>query len=188
MLSDSGYTTILPHQLYRYLNEDAPLPAKPIMITFDDTHLEHYTVAAPALTQVGFKGVFFTMAVVIGKHGYMTTAQIRLLSDSGHAIGGHSYDHPDLRKLDKKEWDLQISKPKHQLEQITGTSITSFAYPNGAWNDIAIMELRARGITMAFQLSNRQSPKEPLYTIRRLMVVGDWTPHVLNKYLKSSFR
>lgn len=32
MLSDSGYNTILPDQLYAYLNEGKPLPKKPIML------------------------------------------------------------------------------------------------------------------------------------------------------------
>lgn len=187
MLYDSGYNTIPLDQLYESLTKGVPLPPKPIIITFDDTHLEHYTMAAPVLSHVGFRGVFFAMAVVIGKQGYMTTAQIKLLSDSGHTIGGHTWDHPDLRKLDKKEWDYQLSKPKHQLEQITGKSINCFAYPYGAWNEISIQELKARGITTAFQLSNKQSQKEPMYTIRRLMVAGNWTPDALYKRIKGSF-
>ena len=187
MLHDSGYNTILPDQLYDNLKKGVPLPPKPIMITFDDTHLEHYTMAAPVLSHAGFKGVFFTMAVVIGKKGYMTTAQIQLLADSGHAIGCHTWDHPDLRKVDGNEWEHQISRPKHQLEQITGKTINCFAYPFGAWNDKAVQELKARGITTAFQLSRKQSEKEPTYTIRRLMVAGNWTPDALNKKMKTFF-
>ena len=114
----------------------------------------------------------------------MTKAQIKQLSDSGHTIGGHTWDHPDLRKLDGKEWDYQLNKPKDQLEQITGKSINCFAYPYGAWNETAISELKVRGVSIAFQLSNRQSETEPLYTIRRLMVAGNWTPDALDKKIK----
>src|SRR5215471_21565690 len=32
MLYDSGYHTIVPDQLYRYLNKGAALPSKPIMV------------------------------------------------------------------------------------------------------------------------------------------------------------
>ena len=187
MLSDSGYHTILPGELYDHFVNGATLPPKPVMLTFDDTHLEHYTMAAPVLSHAGFRGVFFTMAVVIGKQGYMTKAQIKQLSDSGHTIGGHTWDHPDLRKLDGKEWDYQLNKPKDQLEQITGKSINCFAYPYGAWNETAISELKVRGVSIAFQLSNRQSETEPLYTIRRLMVAGNWTPDALDKKIKSFF-
>ena len=59
MLADSGYHTVLPDQLYDYLAKGGPLPPKPFMLTFDDTRLEHYTVAAPEMEKYGFKGVFF---------------------------------------------------------------------------------------------------------------------------------
>src|SRR5687768_16358350 len=46
ILSDSGYKTILPNDLYEYLVHGAQLPEKPVMITFDDTDKDHYTVGA----------------------------------------------------------------------------------------------------------------------------------------------
>ena len=46
MLSDNGYHTILPDQLCNYLTGKAVLPSKPIMLTFDDSHKEHYSIAA----------------------------------------------------------------------------------------------------------------------------------------------
>jgi peptidoglycan/xylan/chitin deacetylase (PgdA/CDA1 family) len=58
MLADSGYHTILPDQLYNYLTTGAPLPKKPIMLTFDDTDLDQFTIAAPEMKKYGFKGCF----------------------------------------------------------------------------------------------------------------------------------
>ena len=45
MLADSGYHSISPDQLYAYLLTGAALPSKPIMLTFDDTDLDQYTIA-----------------------------------------------------------------------------------------------------------------------------------------------
>jgi len=45
MLADSGYHTISPDQLYSYLISGTRLPAKPILLSFDDTDLDQYTVA-----------------------------------------------------------------------------------------------------------------------------------------------
>jgi peptidoglycan/xylan/chitin deacetylase (PgdA/CDA1 family) len=56
-LSEAGYHTILPAQLYDYLLHDGPL-SKPIMITFDDTRGEQYTIGAAEMEKHGFKGVF----------------------------------------------------------------------------------------------------------------------------------
>ena len=69
MLSDSGYNTILPDQLYAYLNEGKPLPKKPIMLTFDDTVLDQFTVVNPTLKKYGYKAAYFIMTVSIGKKG-----------------------------------------------------------------------------------------------------------------------
>jgi hypothetical protein len=58
MLADSGYHTILPDQLYAYLTKGAALPSKPIMLTFDDTDEDQYTVAWPEMKKYGFQGCF----------------------------------------------------------------------------------------------------------------------------------
>src|ERR1700690_3095229 len=43
-LKDSGYETILPDDLYNYLTHGAKLPPKPVMLTFDDTDEEQYSI------------------------------------------------------------------------------------------------------------------------------------------------
>jgi peptidoglycan/xylan/chitin deacetylase (PgdA/CDA1 family) len=187
MLADSGFHTILPGQLYNYLTTGAPLPDKPVIISFDDTREEHFTIAAPLLARYDFKGVFFVMTVPIGKPGYMTQMQIKQLADKGHEVGLHTWNHPDMRKLPAAEWDVQISQPKQKLEQITGKAVLYFAYPYGAWNNTSITALKQRGIKVAFQLSNKQSEKEPLYTVRRLMVPGNWTAASLYKQMQTAF-
>ncbi|MGZ5221939.1 MAG: hypothetical protein ACXWC7_17770, partial [Chitinophagaceae bacterium] len=69
LLADSGYTAILPGQLHEYLVTGKVLPAKPVLITFDDTRLDQFTAALPELNKFGFKGAFFIMTVALGKPG-----------------------------------------------------------------------------------------------------------------------
>ncbi len=71
-----------------------------------------------------------------------------------------------------------------QLEKITGRPVKFFAYPYGAWDENIIVELKKRGIKAAFQLTEKQSEKEPLYTIRRLIVAGNWTAATLYEHMK----
>ena len=79
MLADSGYHTITPDQLYAYLISGAALPAKPIILSFDDTDLDQYTVGYPEMKKYGFKGVFFIMTVSLGRPHYMSREQVRTL-------------------------------------------------------------------------------------------------------------
>jgi len=187
MLADSGYQTILPEQLTAYLTTGAPLPAKPIMLTFDDTDLDQYTIAAPEMKKYGFKGVFFIMTVSLGRPRYMTRAQVKELAEAGHVIGSHTWDHQNVKKLKEKDWLTQIDKPTQQLEAITGQPVKYFAYPFGLWNAEAIPELKKRGFVGAFQLSTKRDPQEPLFTIRRTIASGYWSPRSLHNSIIDRF-
>lgn len=188
MLADSGYHTILPDQLLAYLTTGAPLPEKPVMLTFDDTNLDQYTVAAPELEKYGFKGVFFVMTVSLNRPRYMSREQVKELSDRGHAIGSHTWDHQNVKKLKDEAWVTQVEKPSKVLEEITGKPVTYFAYPFGLWNKEAIPELEKRGITAAFQLANSLDDEKPLYTIRRNIASGYWGAETLHKKMIQSYR
>jgi peptidoglycan/xylan/chitin deacetylase (PgdA/CDA1 family) len=187
MLADSGYQTILPDQLYAYLTTGAPLPAKPVMLTFDDNRLEHYTVAAKEMKKYGFKGVFFIMTVSLDRPNYMTRAMIRELADEGHEIGSHTWDHHNVKKYQAQDWITQVEKPSKQLESITGKPVKYFAYPFGLWNKDAIPHLKNYNIQAAFQLSEKRDSTDPLYTIRRIIVPGSWSNNTLRAWMKNSF-
>lgn len=190
MLADSGYHTVLPDQLYAYLTTGAALPKKPIMLTFDDTDLDQYTLAAPEMEKHGFKGVFFVMTVSIGRHGkqpYMDKTQIKDLADRGHVIGSHTWDHHNVKKYQGDDWRIQVEEPTKKLEEITGKSIKYFAYPFGLWNPQAIPELKKRGMIAAFQLADKRDPQDPLFTIRRIIASGYWSPKTLHNNIVNSF-
>ncbi|MBL7738260.1 MAG: polysaccharide deacetylase family protein [Chitinophagaceae bacterium] len=186
-LADSGYHTILPHQLYEYLAYNKPLPSKPVMITFDDTRLDQFTTALPELNKYGFKAAFFIMTVSLGKPGYMSKDQVKQLSDEGHTIGSHTYDHQNVKKYADKDWQEQIAKPSKQLQEITGKKIEYFAYPFGLWNREAIPHLKEHGFKSVFQLSTDRDTDDPLFTIRRIIVTGDRGGTGMQKLMKNSF-
>jgi peptidoglycan/xylan/chitin deacetylase (PgdA/CDA1 family) len=187
MLHDSGYHTILPDELYNYLTKGSALPSKPIMLTFDDSHEEHFSIAAKELEKYGFRGVFFVMTIAIDKPNYLSREEISALSKAGHTVACHTYDHPPLTRLPEIEWAKEIDEPKKLLEKITGKPVDYFAYPYGAWNDRAIEELKKYGIKAAFQLSEHQSPHDPLFTIRRIMVSDAWSMAKLEEEIHTAF-
>ncbi len=188
MLKDSGYNTISADQLYNYLAKGEELPEKPVMLTYDDTDLEQYTVALPEMDKYGFKGVYFIMTVSLGRPNYMSREQVKALSDQGHTIGSHTWDHQNVKKYEQKDWVTQIEKPSKQLESITGKPVHYFAYPFGLWNEAAIPELKNRNFKASFQLSGRRDPNDPLHCIRRIIVPGSWSGEVLDRRIKNSFR
>jgi peptidoglycan/xylan/chitin deacetylase (PgdA/CDA1 family) len=186
-LSDAGYHSILPNQLNDYLVYDVPLPSNPVMITFDDTREEQFSIGAAEMKKYGFKGVFFIMTVSINRPGYMSKEQIKSLSDDGHVVGAHTWDHHMVTKYAGDDWNTQLIKPKAKLEEIIGKPVTDFAYPFGLWNTAAIPEIKKSGYKMAYILATKRDPVDPLYTIRRIIVSGTWSTEGMMKSINSSF-
>ncbi|TDG35944.1 polysaccharide deacetylase family protein [Pedobacter changchengzhani] len=190
MLADSGYKSILPDQLYNYLVYGAKLPKKPIMITFDDTDQDQFTVGATTLKKYGFKGVYFIMTVAIGKKGrinYMTAAQIKQLSDDGNTIASHTYDHKNFAQFKEEDWKTQIDEPTKKLENITGKKVEYFAFPYGVFKKSSLHKLKEHGFKAAFILSTKQDEDYPLYTIRRIIDPGRYSAKNLYYSINKSF-
>jgi peptidoglycan/xylan/chitin deacetylase (PgdA/CDA1 family) len=164
------------------------LPEKPILISFDDTRVEHFlTTVAPILEKYGFRGTFFIMTVSIGKPKYMSKAQIQELAKRGHSIGLHTWDHQDLRKIPQDQWAIQIEKPKAHLEELTGKEITSLAFPFGLWNQEVIRQIKQRRLLSAYQLGGKPDPVDPIFSLLRILVPGNWSGDRLIKEIETRF-
>ena len=187
LLADSGYHSILPDQLYDYLLYGKTLPSKPVIISFDDTRLDHYTVALAELNKYGFKGVFFIMTVSLNRPGYMTKEQVKELADEGHVIGLHTWNHKNVKTFTEEDWAIQIERPWEQLKAITGKPVDYFAYPFGLWNKEGLEKIKQYGFKAAFQLSARRDDSDPLFTIRRMIIPGEWNLPMMQQHLKNSF-
>ena len=184
-LKDNGYVAILPDDIYAYYMSGKALPPKPVMISFDDTRKEHYSVARPLLKKHGYHATFFIMVVSVNKKGYMTKEEIKQLFDEGHCIGHHTWDHPDVRKLPDAMWKKQIIDPKAKLEKWTGGEIKYFAYPFGACDKQSASKIGNSGFNAAFQLAGKLDKDYPLHTIRRLLVHGNWSSKRLLQEMKA---
>jgi peptidoglycan/xylan/chitin deacetylase (PgdA/CDA1 family) len=186
ILADSGYHSISPSQLYDYLVYNKALPEKPVMITFDDSRVEHFKIAAPVMEKYGFRGVFFIMTITYNKKNYMTTDQIAQLAKAGHTIGLHSWDHTMVTKYkEAADWQKEVAEPKKKLEKIVGRAVEFWAYPNGVYDHKGAEEL-SKYFKLSFTLASGRDSLQPLQTIRRI-IVPECTPQGLLKSMHQSF-
>ena len=75
----------------------------------------------------------------------------RLAGDELITIGAHSRNHPILSRLAPDKLEDEIVGSKHDLEEMTGTAIMEFAYPNGRRCDInrEVVEITTRNFDCA---------------------------------------
>jgi len=169
-----GYRTITPAELTAALTEGAALPAKPILLTFDDGYYDQYTEALPILRRLDLQATFFIIPGFTVRTGYMYPKTIRALDASGLAtIAAHTEHHLDLRQLPLKKMRAEIQASKIDLEKMTGHPIVDFAYPFGDFNRTVEHEVRAAGFHTAFStLSGERQSSSTLFEIRRIRVMN----------------
>lgn len=54
---------------------------------------------------------------------------VKSIFDAGHHIGSHSFAHPLVYKLSKKEFEKDLLRSLNRIEDITGKKITSYRAP-----------------------------------------------------------
>lgn len=83
---------------------------------------------------------------------YLSSEEIRTMSQDGIAIGSHACSHSMLSRLSRLEARREIFESKERLEAIVGGPITAFSYPNGSaadFTDETVALLREAGFSLA---------------------------------------
>lgn len=170
-LHDNGYTTISVNLLVKAINVGAPLPEKPVIISFDDNDITVYTAAFPIMKEFGFVGTNYLVGNRLGSDGFMSIDQIKETIAAGWEVGSHSMTHVDLTQSAELDWELTQSKAN--LENKLGVKVDTFAYPFGVFS-AEIIE-RVSGIYsagMGLGVFLEQRPRDIYYLWRRPVDYG----------------
>ena len=133
-LESFGYTPLFPSEVEEIGEGKRSLPARPVMITFDDGYIDNYTTAFPLLKKYGLKATIFVVSDEIGKPGRMTGVQLKEMSDSGLiSIQSHTVSHQNLKNLTHDETEYQFSHSKSVIETVTKKPVRALAAP-GFWS------------------------------------------------------
>jgi len=184
-LAEAGYSTVSPDAYLAHLVTGAPLPAKPVLLSFDDSQGSQVAVGLPELSRRGMTATFFAMTVVLDKPSWMSTDDLRRLDAAGMTIAAHTWDHHRADRYGGSDWRVQLEQPRALLEKVLGHPVPHFAYPYGAWAPRDFRHLTTAGYSTAFQLSDRAlDPGAPLLTLRRTLVQSSWTGPDLLRQLR----
>jgi peptidoglycan/xylan/chitin deacetylase (PgdA/CDA1 family) len=185
-LDRAGFHTVTGDALVAHVARGAPLPPKPVLLTFDDASAGQFGDALPILRRHHFVATFFVMTVVLDKPGWLTRRQVRALDRAGMTVGAHTWDHKAVPGYADADWPTEIDEPTHALARLVGHPIRLFAYPFGLWDPAAIPHLWHAGLRAAFQLGERLDRRHPLWNLRRI-IVPDWSGRELLQAITRSF-
>lgn len=133
---DNGIETLTFLDLQEILKGKKSWPKKSVMLNFDDGFTDHYSVAFPLLKKYEKKATFF---IISGKPsqdaGYANWEQLKEMVADGQEIAAHTVTHPNLPSLSESEIMAEISESKITIEEKLQTSVVSFAYPQGEYDN-----------------------------------------------------
>ncbi len=114
-------------------------PNKPMVaLTFDDGPGQRTGELLDALSKYGAHATFFMQ----GKNVSVYPDAVRRMKEVGCEIGSHTFDHPDLTKMDASGIKDQVDRTDQSLHDIIGQGATVLRPPYGAINDTVKATIR----------------------------------------------
>ena len=173
-LRDKGYTSLSLDGLVSAMDGTSPMPAKPVVITFDDNNLSQYDLAAPLMEKYGFIGVFYIVSGRIDTKGLIDREKILDLAARGHDIQSHTVSHQVLPNLGDAALKAQLQDSKKTLEDLLGKPVNHLAYPGTAHNQRVRDAAKAAGYVTATIMDPRNiTEKDDRFRWARIMMTDD---------------
>ena len=184
LLRDWEYKTITTEMLANAIRDGANLPPRPIIITFDDGHLDNYTQAFPIMQKYGLTAVVYIVGNYLGTDGYMNAEQVREMATAGWEVGSHGMSHSELTKLDPQVLRHEVVDSRKTLEKKIGVPVLTFAYQFGMSNASVLDYTYFAGYIAGMGLgpTHNQTTKN-LYYLQRREIKGSYDLIAFSSYL-----
>lgn len=200
-LKKNGYTTVVMQDLIDYVNKKAPLPEKPIMITFDDGYYNNYLYAYPLLKKYHMKMVLSPIGACTDifsdsgeadhpNYSHCTWNELKEMMDSGCVeVQNHTYNlHSEKgRRGAAKKWGESVGqyeavlttdlmKVQNEIKDHTGWLPTTFVYPFGEVSSASIPVVKKLGfqgsMNCQYKMNYITEDPECLYNLGRYLRPG----------------
>ena len=163
-LHSDGFHAISMQTLYDALEGGAPLPPKPVVITFDDGYRDVLWNAAPILYRLHMPATAFVITGRISGRdsSFLTWPELRLLERRGFTIGSHTVHHLELTLLDREEAMYELVVSREALQHHLHRNVWWFAYPAGRFNARVVALVARAGYRLAASTLSGNVQRMPL--------------------------
>jgi peptidoglycan/xylan/chitin deacetylase (PgdA/CDA1 family) len=181
---DSGREPLTVPALAAGLTGSAPLPPRPVAVTFDDGTSDFYDTVLPRLSRAALPATLYVTTGQLGQQGMLTWDDVAAVADTAVEVGAHSRTHPHLDVVSRERAQREVGRSRRDVEQRLGRACRSFAYPHGSYDRAVRRMVSAAGFTSAVAVRNAFSHEDDdVLALARLTVERDTSPAQVAEWL-----
>jgi len=143
------------------------LPAKPIVITFDNGYPEQVTFAPHVMAKYGWPGVLNEIT-----ENHLYPRQIRPIIHRGWEVDSHSLTHPNLTTETAAGLWAQVHQSRVYLQKTFHIPSNSFCYPSSRYSAAVIAAVKRAGYTNAVTEGDAYATSADPYLLPRFEIEG----------------
>jgi peptidoglycan/xylan/chitin deacetylase (PgdA/CDA1 family) len=167
-LEEHGYEAVTLEMVERAWYHGGTLPAKPVVLSFDDGYRPQFTYALPELRRHGWPGVLNLKA----EGSDLYTSNVEAMINAGWELAAHTIHHQDLTTLGATELKEEVAGSRALLRREYGVPVDDFCYPAGEFNETVIAAVKAAGYIAATTEISGEASREAPYELARFEILG----------------
>ena len=174
----NGFHTITFRELLAGQKAGESLPAKSVIISFDDGWSAQEGVVRAELEPRGLHAVFFVYTAAVGatpnNSGYISWEQLRILESAGHEVQSHTVSHGRLTEMPPSQLDREMRESRAKIEREMHHPAKVIAYPFGMYDERVMRAASAAGYEFGLRADADLVVGKPLqYRMPRIRVGYD---------------
>lgn len=167
-LDENGYEAVTLETVEKAWYDGGTLPAKPVVLSFDDGYRPQFTYALPELRRHGWPGVLNLKA----EGSDLYESNVEAMIDAGWELASHTIAHSDLTTLGATELEKEVAGSRRILRREYHVPVKNFCYPAGQFDSTVVAAVEAAGYTGATTEIPGAAERDSPYELKRFEILG----------------
>jgi peptidoglycan/xylan/chitin deacetylase (PgdA/CDA1 family) len=167
-LDEHGYEAVTLEQVEDAWFNGGTLPARPVVLSFDDGYRPQFTFALPQLRKHGWAGLLNLKA----EGSDLYHSNVEAMIKAGWELAAHTIHHLDLTELNPEQLAEEVAGSRKILQSEFQVPVKNFCYPAGRFNETVIAAVEKAGYVGATTEIPGYAERGAPYELARFEILG----------------